>query len=258
MSNAASLTLTGTGTSMGVPMIGCECDVCTSTDPHDTRCRSGVVVRNGDHCFLIDAGPDLRTQLIRESVRMIDGVVFTHAHADHILGLDDLRIFGFRSKKAVPLYCEEMVERTIRRTFAYAFDPKTDTVHSKPMLDFHTISTEPFKLSGLTITPIRFIHGSLPVFGYRINNVAFCTDVSFIPEESWPLLENLDVLILGAIREEPHPAHFNLDQALKVVEHVCPKKAFFTHIAHNLGHRVTTDRLPEHVELAYDGLTIPL
>lgn len=253
------MTLLGTGTSMGVPMIGCDCEICQSTDPKDNRTRSGVAIQNGDHCFLIDTSPELRVQLLRERIKMVEAVVFTHAHADHIMGLDDLRIFGWKLKQDTPLYCEESVEQTLRSTFSYAFHEKIpNSLHSRPNLDFVRIGTEPFEVCGLTVQPIRFIHGCLPLLGFRLNDVAFCTDVSQIPDESWPLLEGLDTLILGAIRDEPHPTHFNIEQALEVVDKVKPKKTYFTHIAHTLGHAATNARLPCHVELAYDGLQIPL
>jgi len=255
---SSSLTLTGTATSMGIPMIACNCAVCTSPDPRDQRLRSGVYVRNGEAGFLIDTGPELRQQLVRARVTSINGVLYTHAHADHIMGLDDLRIFCFRQKQAIPLYCEERVETSLRQTFAYAFDPRADTLHSRPQLCFSRIGEEPFELCGMTIQPIRLLHGHLPVLGFRMRNVAFCTDVSSIPETSWPLLENLDVLILGAIRDEPHPTHFTVAQALEVIDRCRPRQAYLTHISHSLPHDATNARLPKHVRLAYDGLTISL
>lgn len=255
---ASSLTLTGTGTSMGVPMIACSCAVCTSTDPRDQRLRSGVLVRNGESAFLIDTGPELRQQLVRARVTSIDGVVYTHAHADHIMGLDDLRIFCFRQKQAIPLYCEERVEASLRQTFAYAFDEYADTLHSRPQLTFTRIGEESFELCGMTVQPIRLLHGRLPILGYRVRDVAFCTDVSAIPDASWPLLENLRVLVIGAIRDEPHPTHFTVAQALEVIERCRPQQAYLTHISHSLPHDATNARLPDHVRLAYDGLTISL
>lgn len=254
-----SLTLLGTGTSMGVPMIGCTCAVCTSSDPRNHRMRTGVHVQNGEQNFLIDASPELRLQLLRAAVRTIDAVVFTHAHADHIMGLDDLRIFGFKRKEPVPLYCEPAVEETLRRTFSYAFEnggPKS--LHSRPKLECRTIGEDRFELCGLTLQPIRLIHGRLPVLGFRINDVAFCTDVSAIPEGSWPLLEGLDVLVLDAIRHESHPTHFNIEQALETAKRLSPRQTWLTHISHSLDHEQTNASLPPEVQLAYDGLVIPL
>lgn len=253
------LILLGTGTSHGVPMIGCHCDVCRSTNPRNNRTRTGVVIKRPDADVLIDTSPELRIQLLREQIDVVQAVLYTHGHADHVFGLDDLRLFGYHLKRPVGLYCEEGVEEHLRRTFHYAFtDPYPNThLGAVPRLEFHRIGLEPFEVAGLTIHPIRLWHGQLPVLGFRINNVAFCTDVSLIPDESWPLLENLDVLVLDALREKPHPTHFGIGQALEVVERVKPRQAYFTHISHHLDHDATNARLPPGVELAYDGLRIP-
>ncbi|WP_437185850.1 MBL fold metallo-hydrolase [Planctomicrobium sp. SH668] len=254
----SSLTLMGTGTSMGVPMIACDCPVCNSPDPRDQRLRTGVSIRNGDEGFLIDTGPELRQQLVRARIKTLSGVLYTHAHADHIMGLDDLRIFCFRQKKPMPLYCEEIVQKALRNSFGYVFEAGNDLHNFKPSVEFRSITEAPFELCGLNVQPIRLIHGKLPIFGYRIEDVAFCTDVSEIPEGSWKHLENLRVLILGAIRDEPHPTHFNVDQALEVVARCRPQQTYLTHISHSLPHEATNARLPDHVQLAYDGLTIEL
>lgn len=243
---------------MGVPMIGCGCDVCRSTNPRNQRMRTGVVISHGERSFLIDTSQELRLQLTRFDVRMIEAVVYTHAHADHIMGLDDLRIFGYLRKAPIPLYCEAPVEETIRNTFSYAFADRTNALHSAPSLEFVRIDETPFDVCGLTLTPIRLIHGRLPLFGFRINNVAFCTDVSAIPEESWPKLQGLDTLILGALREEPHPTHFTVGQAVEVIERLQPRRAFLTHLGHQLEYDEMNRKLPEGIELAYDGLMIDL
>jgi phosphoribosyl 1,2-cyclic phosphate phosphodiesterase len=253
----AWLTLLGTGTSMGVPMVACDCPVCTSTDPRDQRSRTGVSVRHGEQGFLIDTGPELRLQLVREKVNFIDGVIYTHGHADHVMGMDDLRMFCFRQRDPVPLYCEEPVERILRSAFGYAFSTE-HSLHSRPRLEFQRIDERPFQISGLTVRPIRLIHGTLPVLGFRIGDVAFCTDVSAIPDSSWPLLQNLGVLILGAIRDEPHPTHFTVAEALEVVQRCRPRQAYLTHISHALPHAETNARLPDGVALAYDGLRVPI
>ncbi len=251
--------LLGTGTSVGVPVIGCDCEVCTSDDPRNQRTRTGVAVRTPLGNFLIDTPPELRLQLIREKVAMIEAAVFTHSHADHIFGLDDLRIFGMYRDRAVTLYCEETVEQQLRASFGYAFEPPYPNTHrgAVPRLEFRRIGTEPFELLELTIRPIRMWHGKLAVLGFRIGDVAFCTDVSDIPDESWPLLEGLDVLVIDALRDKPHPTHFNIEQGLQVVERLKPKQTYFTHISHSLDHQQTNARLPASVELAYDGLRIP-
>ncbi len=253
------LVLLGTGTSVGIPIVGCRCNICTSDNPKNNRTRSGVYITTPNGNFLIDTSPELRIQLIRENVEKVHAAIFTHAHADHIFGLDDLRIFGFRLNQEIELFCEPNVEQQLRESFSYAFvDPATLSHHfAIPRLSFESISTEPFEVLGQEIIPIRLFHGKLPVLGFRINNVAFCTDVSFIPDESWPLLEGLDILILDALRNHPHPTHFSVKQALEVVDKVQPKKAYFTHISHSLEHEETNATLPEHVNLAYDGLRIP-
>jgi len=253
------LILLGTGTSHGVPMIGCHCEVCESQNPRNKRTRTGVVVEAPGGCFLIDTPPELRIQLLRERIDLIHAALYTHSHADHLFGLDDLRLFGHYLGAPVPLYCEELTEKQIRRSYNYAFEtPRNAHRGAIPQLEFHRINCEPFSLLGQTVQPLRLWHGNLPVLGFRINDVAFCTDVSRIPEETWPLLEGLDVLVLDALREEPHPTHMNIEQSLEVVQRVRPRQAYFTHIAHTLEHEATNARLPAGVELAYDGLRIPL
>lgn len=256
----AWMTLLGTGTSMGVPMIGCDCAVCTSNDPRNQRTRTGVHIAAPEGGMLIDTSPELRIQLIRERITSVDAVFFTHAHADHILGLDDLRVFGYKRKRPVPLYCEARVEATLRQTFSYAFleEAKRDTWHSYPDLEFQSIATEPVESLGLTVQPIRLMHGKLPVLGFRIRNVAFCTDCSQIPDETWPLLEGLDVLVLDALWKEPHPTHFNVAQAVNVIARLQPKQAFLTHVSHRLDYERTNSELPDGVRLSHDGQRIPI
>lgn len=251
--------LLGTGTSHGVPLIGCHCPVCRSTDPRNNRTRTGVAVRTGEGTFLIDTSPELRIQLLRERIDVVHAVVYTHSHADHLFGLDDLRLFGYRLKRAIPLYCEEIVEKQIRAAYSYAFTPPSPDLHygALPQLELRRIGLEPFDLLGIQVQPIRLIHGKLPVLGFRVGNVAFCTDVSFIPDESWPLLQGLDVLIIDALRDEPHATHFGIPQALEAIERVQPKRAYLTHVSHYLEYSETNARLPAGVELAYDGLRIP-
>lgn len=251
--------LLGTGTSNGVPMIGCHCPVCISSDPRNQRTRSGVLIQAPQGNLLIDTPPELRIQLLREKVDLIHAAIFTHGHADHIFGLDDLRLFGYYLKGAVPLFCEQIVEDRIRLSFDYAFtDPYPNThAGATPKLSLHRITEDPFYLLGLEIRPIRLMHGKLPVLGFRFNNVAFCTDVSEIPDESWPLLEGLDVLVLDALRDKPHPTHFSLSEAVDVAQRMRPKMTYLTHVSHQLDYAETNARLPRGIELAYDGLRIP-
>lgn len=252
--------LLGTGTSVGIPIVGCDCRVCTSPNPKNHRGRTSVYVGAPEGGFLIDTPPELRLQLLREGIPWVHAVLYTHSHADHIFGLDDVRISGYRLEKSIGLHCEEIVEEQIRCSFNYAFEaPKHNTHHmARPQLDFQRINTDPFELLGLKIQPIRLMHGTLPILGFRINDIAFCTDVSEIPQESWQHLEGLDVLILDALRIKPHPTHFNLEQSLEVVERLKPKRAYFTHISHSLEHEEINASLPDHVELAFDGLSLPL
>lgn len=253
------LILLGTATSTGVPVIGCRCQVCNSGDPKNQRTRVGVFVAAPEGNFVIDTPPELRLQLVRERVDVVHAAIHTHSHADHIFGLDDLRIFGHRLNRPIPLHCEAVVEEQLRAAFRYAFDaPQPDAHHfATPRLSFERIGPDaPFPLLGTIVRPIRLMHGKLPILGFRIHDFAYCTDVSGIPDESWPLLEGLDTLVIDALREEPHPTHFSIGQSLEVVERVKPRQTYFTHLGHSLDYRETNARLPPHVRLAYDGLRI--
>lgn len=253
------LVLLGTGTSIGVPVIGCDCAVCLSPNPRNHRTRTGVAVHAEEGTFLIDTPPELRLQLVRERIKHVHAVLFTHGHADHLFGLDDTRLFAHRLGRALPLFCEASTEANIRGAFSYAFKepPPEALAGAIPKFDLHNIDTTPFTVCGQLIQPIRLLHGRLPVLGFRINDVAFCTDVSRIPDESWPLLEGLDVLIIDALRDEPHPTHLGVFQALEVIGRVKPKRGFLTHCSHHLEYETTNARLPANVQLTYDGLRIP-
>jgi len=259
MDETGEIVLLGTGTSVGVPIVGCHCDVCESDNPRNQRTRTGVLVRSRNGNLLIDTPPELRLQLLREKVDVIHAAMFTHSHADHIFGLDDLRIFGFRLERPIPLLCEESVEAQIRQSFNYAFEDQPADAHhfAVPKLMFERIGLSQFETLGLRIVPVRLHHGRFRVLGFRIGNVAFCTDVSHIPDESWPLLEGVEVLIVDALRETPHPTHFSIGQALEAIERLKPRQAYLTHISHSLDYDETNAKLPPGVELAYDGLSIP-
>ena len=246
----------GTGTSTGVPTLACPCSVCNSPDPHDKRTRPSILLEYDGRVVVIDTTPDLRGQALREGLTRLDAVVFTHAHADHILGLDDVRVFYFRQQVPIPIYADEHSLGTIRRTFAYIFEGNYP-YGGVGRLDPHLIDG-PFDLWGLRLTPVPVLHGNLPILGFRFRDIAYVTDVSEIPETSLFLLEGLDLLILDALRHKPHPTHLSLEQALAMVERLKPRRALFTHIAHELGHEETTARLPSHVRLAYDGLKLEL
>ncbi|HZU37144.1 MAG TPA: MBL fold metallo-hydrolase [Gemmataceae bacterium] len=246
----------GTGTSVGVPMVGCHCAVCRSTDPHNKRYRCAVLIRTERGNILIDTPPELRLQLLREQIDCVHAVLFTHYHADHLFGLDDLRPMAHYLGGAVPLYCDAAVERKIREAFSYAFHPGAASLPTGyvPKLVFHRIPDGPFTVLGEQITPVPLIHAQFEVYGFRIDDIAYCTDVSKIPPESWRRLEGLRVLVLDALRTRPHPGHFNVEQALEVIDRLKPERAYLTHMSHDLDHEATNRLLPPHVRLAYDGL----
>jgi phosphoribosyl 1,2-cyclic phosphate phosphodiesterase len=244
----------GTGTSVGVPMIGCDCAVCTSIDPRNHRYRCSVLIRTPQGNLLIDTPPELRLQLLRARVGVVHSVLFTHFHADHIFGLDDLRPIPRHLGGPVPLYCTGEVERKIRQSFSYAFANAESTSGFVPQLTFRAFDDVPFVALGERITPIPLIHAHFNVHGFRIGNVAYCTDVNKIPKESWSLLDDLDVLVLDALRHNPHPGHFCVEEALDVISRVNPKRAYLTHMSHDLDHAETNKILPPGIELAYDGL----
>ena len=254
------LIILGTGTSVGVPAIGCGCDVCRSPDPRNKRTRCSIALGLPEGNLLVDTPPDMRAQLIREDIGIVHSVLYTHEHADHVFGLDDLRLFQFYLGHAVPIYCTELVESRIRKSFDYAFsDAKTTHAGAAPQIEFQRISHDPFTLLGCRIVPIPLKHGPrFEVLGFRFGNVAYCTDTSHIPDTSLDKLLHLDVLILDALRWTPHPTHMNIEQALAVVKRVQPKRTLFTHMNHDLEHEATNAQLPDGVDLAYDGQRIPL
>jgi phosphoribosyl 1,2-cyclic phosphate phosphodiesterase len=250
--------LLGTGTSVGVPVIGCGCAVCSGNDPRNQRLRCAAVVGLPEGVLLIDTPPDLRTQLLRARIGLIHAVAFTHEHADHLYGLDDLRLFQFYLGRAVPIYCERVVEERIRQVYDYAFDQHEPThPGATPQFDFRTIGTDPFPVLGTTLTPVRLNHGPrFQVLGFRIGHLAYCTDTNEIPAESWPRLEGLETLILDALRHKPHPTHFSLAQAVEVARKVGARQTYFTHVSHDLDHESTNASLPPGMALAYDGLSL--
>ncbi len=251
-----TFTFLGTGTSVGVPMVGCDCDVCQSTDPHNHRDRCAVLIGTPEGNILIDTPPELRLQLIREKIKVVHAVLFTHFHADHVFGLDDLRPIPRQLGGPVPLYCTQEVEQKLRQSFSYAFQASAEhlPVGYLPKLTFRRITEEPFSVLGQRVVPIPLIHAHFDVFGFRIDDVAYCTDVNKIPRESWPLLDGLRVLVLDALRYKPHPGHFSLNEALEVIEQVKPARAYLTHMSHDIDHKTVNRQLPPGVELAYDGL----
>ncbi len=243
----------GTGTSAGVPMIGCKCAVCTSSDPKDSRTRASVVVDYNGKRVLIDTTPELRLQCVARDVNWIDAVVYTHAHADHIMGLDDVRRFNAIRKGPLDIWADQQTFDTLDTCFGYAFRPPDPAAKVfRPNL-IRRIIDGTFEVEDQPWIPIPLIHGSMPVLGFRIGKLAYCTDVSFVPESSYALLNDLDVLVIDALAWHEHPTHFSIAQAMEVVTKVKPKRTLFTHIAHGLPHVTTNAQLPESVELAYDG-----
>ena len=257
MADAASLKLTvlGSGTSVGVPSIGCHCSVCTSTDPHDNRMRPSVLLEFQGHGVVVDTTPDFRTQALRFQMSRLDAILLTHPHADHIMGLDDVRPFNFRQGTVIPVFGSEDSIEAVRRCFPYVFNdaPQEST---RPRLSTHILNGDPFELLGNMVTPILLHHGKGHVFGFRIGKLAYLTDHSEIPQESMAKLHGLDVLFLDALRYKPHPTHSTVQQSLAIVDQLQPKRAFFTHICHDLAHERTESMLPAHVRLAYDGLEV--
>jgi phosphoribosyl 1,2-cyclic phosphate phosphodiesterase len=256
MAGLRTFTILGCGTSVGVPMIGCDCAVCRSPNPRNHRYRCSVLIGTPQGNILIDTPPELRLQLLRERVDVIHAVLYTHYHADHLFGLDDLRPVAKQLGKHVPLYCTGEVEGKIRTAFSYAFGPAAEELSAGyiPKLTFQRIGPEPFTVLGERVVPIPLVHAHFSVFGFRIDDVAYCTDVNEIPRASWPLLEGVRVLVLDALRPKPHPAHFGLQEALDVIAKLRPERAYLTHTSHDLDYETVNPALPQGVEMAYDGL----
>jgi phosphoribosyl 1,2-cyclic phosphate phosphodiesterase len=248
----------GTGTSVGVPMVGCGCDVCTSADPRNQRTRTSVVVGLPGGNLLIDTTPDLRSQLLRERISRVDAILYSHGHVDHVYGLDDIRPICFASGGAIPVFCEELVERRIRVAFDYAFETVAVAGGGLPQMVFSRIGLSSFELLGAQVTPIRLRHGVFDVLGFRFGNVAYCTDTNAIPEESWPLLAGLDLLILDGLRGDRHPTHFSIDEAVAVARRTGAARTLLVHMSHDVDHAAVSTRLPDGIGLAYDGLAVPL
>jgi phosphoribosyl 1,2-cyclic phosphate phosphodiesterase len=254
------MVLLGTGTSVGVPMIGCGCAVCRSGNPRNKRMRCSAVLGLPGGNLLIDTSPDVRAQLLREQIGIVHSVLYTHEHADHVFGLDDLRMMQFYLGGPVPLYCEPPVENRIRKSFDYAFSADSQThPGAVPQLAFHRVGLEPFEILGAKVVPIRMKHGRrFEVLGFRFGNVAYCTDANSIPPESMERLTGLDVLILDALRPRGHATHFSLEEAVEVARALAPRQTYFTHMSHELEHEATNASLPAGMALAYDGLRIDL
>jgi phosphoribosyl 1,2-cyclic phosphate phosphodiesterase len=246
----------GTGTSHGVPMIGCSCAVCRSTDPRDTRLRPSIYLDVPTHAkLLVDTGPDLRQQALAYDVTRVDAVLFTHGHADHILGLDELRRFNMMQGGSIPCYANRPTWDTLRRTFSYIFDGVARPGGGVAQIEPHEI-TGPFTLAGVRVVPVPVWHGPMPVLGFRFGSVAYLTDCNRLDDGAWEMVEGVDTLVIDALRDRPHSTHFSVQEALEVIARIKPRRAYTTHMTHDLGHAATSARLPAGVELAYDGLVL--
>lgn len=255
MKEKVKISFLGTGTSQGVPVIACGCNVCTSKDKRDKRLRSSVLIETGDLNIVIDSGPDFRFQMLRAKVKKLDAILFTHEHKDHIAGTDDIRAFNYIQQKPMDIYAEKRVLNALEREFPYVFAEKK--YPGIPQMILHEIENESFKISKTVITPIRVMHMKLPVFGFRIGDFAYITDTNNIPEEEMSKLKDLNVLVINALRKEKHVSHFNLEEALSVIDLCKPKKAYLNHISHMMGlHEDVSRILPENVFLAEDELVV--
>jgi phosphoribosyl 1,2-cyclic phosphate phosphodiesterase len=243
----------GTGTSAGVPMIGCHCPVCSSADPHDKRNRPSVLIRYDGLSILIDTTPELRVQCLAHKIDRVDTVVYTHAHADHIMGLDDVRRFNMIKNGSIDVWADDRTITALKRCFGYAFlEPDEEPKVFRPHL-IHRLIEGPFEIGERTWTPVTLIHGHAHVLGFRIGPLAYCTDVSQIPEESFELLRGVDTLVLDALQPKPHPAHFSLPEAIAAAGRIGARQTWFTHITHNMFHAETNASLPPNMQLAHDG-----
>lgn len=247
------ITFLGTGTSQGVPVIACECSTCISEDSKDKRLRTSILIETEKNTIVIDAGPDFRQQMLREKVRKLDAVLLTHEHKDHIAGMDDLRAFNYRSQAAIDIYAEERVQQAVRNEYYYVFAEKV--YPGVPRMSLHNIDTGIVEINGDQIQPLRIFHYRLPILGFRIGDMAYITDANYIPEETMERLAGVKYMVINALRKEKHISHFSLGEALNIIEEVSPRKAFITHIGHQMGrHEEVNRELPRHVTLAWDGL----
>ena len=248
------ITFLGTGTSQGVPVIACNCPVCKSGDTRDKRLRTSLLIEIDKFTFVIDAGPDFRQQMLRENVQYLDAILISHEHKDHIGGMDDVRAYNFKSRKPINIYCDSRVNKAIQREYEYVFaDNKYPGV---PLMDINILDGSPFDLFGYNVIPIPVMHNNLPVFGYRMGGLSYITDANLISSESMLIMEGSDCLVINALRREKHISHFNLEEALRIIEQIKPRFAYITHIGHQLGmHSEISKELPGNVKLAYDGLS---
>ncbi len=251
------ITFLGTGTSQGVPVIACNCIICQSEDRRDKRLRTSLLVEAEDQNIVIDAGPDFRQQMLRAEVKQLDSILLTHEHKDHIGGMDDVRAFNYINKKPIDIYSDERVQRAVMREYPYVFSEHK--YPGVPQMNLITIDDKPFQIGNLHIIPVKVHHYRLPVYGFRINDFAYITDANYISEENKGKLTGVKYMVINALRKEKHLSHFNLSEALDLINEISPRKGYITHISHQMGlHSEVSQELPANVELAYDGLVVDI
>tara|TARA_B100000749_G_scaffold271675_1_gene252777 strand:+ start:439 stop:1200 length:762 start_codon:yes stop_codon:yes gene_type:complete len=251
------VTFLGTGTSQGIPVIACDCKVCTSENPKDNRLRTSILIEENNQTIVIDTGPDFRQQMLRENVQKLDAIVFTHQHKDHVAGMDDIRAFNYKFKKDMDIYCTAEVEEALIREFPYVFSAYK--YPGVPEIKVHNIKNEPFIINGVELIPIEGLHYKLPVFGYRIKDFVYLTDVSFVSEREKEKMKGAEVIVLDALRRIPHISHFTMEQAVELLEELKPKQGYLIHISHLMGkHNEVVKELPDFIKPAYDGLQLEL
>jgi phosphoribosyl 1,2-cyclic phosphate phosphodiesterase len=249
------ITFLGTGTSQGVPVIACDCITCLSVDPHDKRLRTSLLLETEEVTLLFDAGPDFRQQMLRENVKKLDAIILTHEHKDHIAGMDDVRAFNYKSQDAIDIYAEERVQKTIKREFSYVFAEYQ--YPGIPKMRLNPVTDHPFNIKGIEIIPVRVRHLNLEIYAFRIGSFAYITDANYIPEQSKEKLIGVKYMVINALRKEKHISHFSLREAMDFIREISPKKAFITHISHQMGlNSRVSEELPPGIMLAYDGLSL--
>lgn len=249
------ITILGTGTSQGIPVIACNCIVCRSTDYKDKRLRVSVLIETGDKTIVIDSGPDFRYQMLRANVKDLDAILFTHEHKDHVAGLDDIRPFNYLLKKDIEIYATERVQHALKREFSYIFAEAH--YPGLPQIDLNTISDEPFSVGETVIVPLDIMHYKLPILGFRINDFVYVTDAKTVSEETIVKIKGAKILVVNALQKEQHISHFTLDEAIEFAQKIGAEQTYLTHISHNMGlHEVVEKELPDNIKLAYDGLTL--